>query len=274
MKKTIVALAVMGIGFGAGAAHAQDMVVKLGNVAPLTGTISHLGKDLENGTRLAIEEANAKGVSIGGKKVKFELLGEDDQADPRTGTTVAQRLVDAGVKGVIGHLNSGTSIPASRIYDQAGIPQVSPASTGSSFASLARATFLWMTSSFSGGGSKRTLEGEAQAMGTRAAVRAALEWLAATPGGRALGYDPIAAHLASQFVLKLVPARDGVTVPSSTVAFPMPPRLALEAVRGTLPERAAVRLLAHEGDRPGLEVARDPLEALRRTAEVAAAQVA
>ena len=129
MKKTIVALAVMGIGFGAGAAHAQDMVVKLGNVAPLTGTISHLGKDLENGTRLAIEEANAKGVSIGDKKVKFELLGEDDQADPRTGTTVAQRLVDAGVKGVIGHLNSGTSIPASRIYDQAGIPQVSPAST-------------------------------------------------------------------------------------------------------------------------------------------------
>ena len=129
MKKTIVALAVMGIGFGAGAAHAQDMVVKLGNVAPLTGTISHLGKDLENGTRLAIEEANAKGVTIGDKKVKFELLGEDDQADPRTGTTVAQRLVDAGVKGVIGHLNSGTSIPASRIYDQAGIPQVSPAST-------------------------------------------------------------------------------------------------------------------------------------------------
>ncbi|MFT3760535.1 branched-chain amino acid ABC transporter substrate-binding protein [Thauera sp.] len=127
MKQTIVALAVMTIGLGA--AHAQQ-VVKLGNAAPLTGTISHLGKDLENGTRMAIETVNAQGgADVGGQKVKFELIGEDDQADPRAGTTVAQRLVDAGVKGVVGHLNSGTSIPASRIYDQGGIPQVSPAST-------------------------------------------------------------------------------------------------------------------------------------------------
>lgn len=127
MKKSVVALALIGIGMGA--VHAQEQVVKIGSVAPLTGTIAHLGKDLENGARLAVEEANAKGVTIGGKKVKLELLGEDDQADPRTGTTVAQRLVDAGVKAVVGHLNSGTSIPASRIYDQAGIAQVSPAST-------------------------------------------------------------------------------------------------------------------------------------------------
>jgi branched-chain amino acid transport system substrate-binding protein len=126
MKKTVVAVAIMSIGLGA--AQAQE-VVKLGGAAPLTGTIAHLGKDLENGTRMAIDAANAQGVMIGGKKVKFELVGEDDQADPRTGTTVAQRLVDAGVKGVIGHLNSGTSIPASRIYDQGGIPQISPAST-------------------------------------------------------------------------------------------------------------------------------------------------
>ncbi|MBS0542266.1 MAG: branched-chain amino acid ABC transporter substrate-binding protein [Proteobacteria bacterium] len=113
---------------GLGTAQAQE-VVKLGSAAPLTGTIAHLGKDLENGTRMAVEALNAQGVTIGGKKVKFELIGEDDQADPRTGTTVAQRLVDAGVKGVVGHLNSGTSIPASRIYDQGGIPQISPAST-------------------------------------------------------------------------------------------------------------------------------------------------
>ncbi len=127
MKYSIVALAVMSLGLSA--AHAQT-VVKLGNAAPLTGTISHLGKDLENGTRMAIETVNAAGgADIGGKKVRFELIGEDDQADPRTGTTVAQRLVDAGVKGVIGHLNSGTSIPASRIYHQGGVPQVSPAST-------------------------------------------------------------------------------------------------------------------------------------------------
>ncbi len=127
MKHSIVALAIMSIGLGA--AQAQD-VVKLGNAAPLTGTISHLGKDLENGSRMAVDAINAQGgADIGGKKVKFELIGEDDQADPRTGTTVAQRLVDAGVKGVIGHLNSGTSIPASRIYDQGGVPQISPAST-------------------------------------------------------------------------------------------------------------------------------------------------
>ncbi|MBS0512410.1 MAG: branched-chain amino acid ABC transporter substrate-binding protein [Proteobacteria bacterium] len=126
MKKTVVAFAIMSIGLGA--AQAQE-VVKLGSAAPLTGTIAHLGKDLENGTRMAVEALNAQGVTIGGKKVKFELIGEDDQADPRTGTTVAQRLVDAGVKGVVGHLNSGTSIPASRIYDQGGIPQISPAST-------------------------------------------------------------------------------------------------------------------------------------------------
>ena len=127
MKKTLVAIAIMGMGIGA--ASAADMVVKLGSVAPLTGSISHLGKDNENGARLAVEDANAKGIMIGGKKVKFELMGEDDQADPRTGTTVAQRLVDADVKGIVGHLNSGTTIPASRIYDQAGIPMISPSAT-------------------------------------------------------------------------------------------------------------------------------------------------
>ena len=95
MKRTVVAVALMSIGLTA--VQAQEMVVKLGGAAPLTGNQSHLGKDLENGTRLAIEEANAKGVTIGGKKIKFELIGEDDQADPRTGTTVAQRLVDAEI---------------------------------------------------------------------------------------------------------------------------------------------------------------------------------
>ncbi|MBS0345383.1 MAG: branched-chain amino acid ABC transporter substrate-binding protein [Proteobacteria bacterium] len=126
MKHTLVALAVLGL--GASSAYAQE-VVKLGTAAPLTGTQAHLGKDIENGVRLAIEEYNAKGVTLGGKKVKFEVQAEDDQADPKTATTVAQRLADSGVKGVIGHLNSGASIPASRIYNEAGLPQVSPAST-------------------------------------------------------------------------------------------------------------------------------------------------
>jgi len=105
------------------------VVVKIGQVSPLTGPQAHLGKDNDNGARLAIDELNAKGVTIGGAKVKFELMSEDDQADPKTGTIVAQKLVDARVAGVIGHLNSGTTIPASRIYHDAGIPQISPSAT-------------------------------------------------------------------------------------------------------------------------------------------------
>ena len=108
-------------------------VVKIGHVAPLSGPIAHLGKDNEYGARLAIEELNAKGLSIGGKKVKFELLAEDDAADPKQGTSAAQKLVDQKVQGVIGHLNSGTSIPASKIYSDAGIPQISPSSTNPKF---------------------------------------------------------------------------------------------------------------------------------------------
>ena len=113
----------------AGAASAQDMVVKIGHVGPTSGGIAHLGKDNEMGARMAIDELNAKGVTIGGKKVKFELLAEDDAADPKQGTAVAQKLVDSKVNGVIGHLNSGTTIPASKIYSDAGIPQISPSAT-------------------------------------------------------------------------------------------------------------------------------------------------
>ena len=106
-----------------------ELVVKIGASAPLTGPQAHIGKDNENGTRMAIDEANAKGLTIGGKKARFELLSEDDQTDPKTATIVAQKLVDAKVNGVIGHLNSGTTIPASRIYSDNGIPQISPSAT-------------------------------------------------------------------------------------------------------------------------------------------------
>jgi branched-chain amino acid transport system substrate-binding protein len=108
---------------------AGEMTVKIGQVSPLTGPQAHLGKDNDNGARLALEEINARGLIIGGKKIRFELISEDDQADPKTATIVAQKLVDAQVKGVIGHLNSGTSIPASKIYHDAGIPQISPSAT-------------------------------------------------------------------------------------------------------------------------------------------------
>jgi branched-chain amino acid transport system substrate-binding protein len=113
----------------AGAASAQDMVVKIGHVGPVSGAQAHYGKDNENGARMAIEDLNAKGVTIGGKKVKLELVAEDDAADPKQGTAAAQKLCDAKVAGVVGHLNSGTTIPASAVYNQCGIPHVTPSAT-------------------------------------------------------------------------------------------------------------------------------------------------
>ena len=106
-----------------------EVVVKLGHVAPMTGPQAHLGKDNENGAVLAVEELNAQGLEIGGAKIKFQLLAEDDAADPKQGAIVAQKLVDAKVNGVIGHLNSGTTIPASKLYADAGIPQISGSAT-------------------------------------------------------------------------------------------------------------------------------------------------
>ncbi len=113
----------------AGTASAQEQVVLIGSVAPTTGSDAHMGKDNENGARLAVEEINAKGLTVGGKKIKLQLMAEDDGADPRQATNAATKLVDAHVAAVVGHLNSGTTIPASRIYANAGIPQLSPSAT-------------------------------------------------------------------------------------------------------------------------------------------------
>ena len=113
----------------AAAPPGETLVVKIGHVAPTSGAIAHLGKDNELGAKMAIEDLNAKGLKIGDKTAKFELLAEDDAADPKQGTAVAQKLVDSKVNGVVGHLNSGTTIPASKLYSDAGIPQVSPSAT-------------------------------------------------------------------------------------------------------------------------------------------------
>lgn len=104
-------------------------VVRIGAASPLTGPQAHIGIDIKNGTQLAVDDINASGLSIGGKKVKLELLAEDDEANPTKATTVAQKLVDAKVVGVVGHFNSGASIPASKIYSDAGLVQISPGST-------------------------------------------------------------------------------------------------------------------------------------------------
>jgi branched-chain amino acid transport system substrate-binding protein len=127
-------------------AAAPAQVVKIGFAAPLTGAQAHYGKEMQNGIVLALEEVNAEQPKLGGQPVRFELVSEDDQADPKQGASVAQKLVDARIQGMLGHFNSGTSIPASRIYMEAGIPQIamatSPAYTTQGF----KTTFRAMTS--------------------------------------------------------------------------------------------------------------------------------
>ena len=117
----------------ASAVAQADQTVLIGLAGPLTGPSARIGKDLENGARLAIDQANAKHPKINGEAVTFKLVSEDDQSDPRTAVTVAQRLVDEGVVGVVGHWNTGTSIPAARVYHDAGIAQVAPVATGHAY---------------------------------------------------------------------------------------------------------------------------------------------
>lgn len=126
LKITVVAA----VATVAGAALAQEVqVVKIGHVAPMSGSQAHYGKDNANGSMMAIEDLNAQNIVIAGKKIKFELMAEDDAADPKQGTAVAQKLCDAKVAGVVGHLNSGTTIPAAKIYNDCGIPHVTGAAT-------------------------------------------------------------------------------------------------------------------------------------------------
>ena len=120
----------LGALLAAAGAHAQDaQVVKIAHAGPTSGGIAHIGKDTENGVRMAIDELNAQGVTIGGKKIKFELVAEDDAGDPKQATAVAQKLCDMKVAGVVGHLQSGTTIPASGIYHNCGIPHITTAAT-------------------------------------------------------------------------------------------------------------------------------------------------
>ncbi|WP_429573410.1 branched-chain amino acid ABC transporter substrate-binding protein [Paraburkholderia sp. UCT70] len=104
-------------------------VVKIGVSAPLTGGTAALGKDTENGVRMAIDEANAQHLTVGGQPVQFELDSVDDQGDPRIGVQVAQKLVDDGIAVVIGPLNSGVCLPTSPAYTAAGIPMMLASAT-------------------------------------------------------------------------------------------------------------------------------------------------
>ena len=125
-NRLIGALATLGLAFAlwTSAAASQD-IVKIGFASPLSGSQASYGKDNQNGAQLAIDELNAQGVTIGGKPVSFQLQAEDDQAETKQGPLIAQKLVDAKVAGVVGHFNSGVTIPASRVYNEAGTPQLS-----------------------------------------------------------------------------------------------------------------------------------------------------
>ncbi|RQR33307.1 branched-chain amino acid ABC transporter substrate-binding protein [Burkholderia sp. Bp9142] len=109
-------------------AHA-DQTVTIGYGGPLTGQVAHVGKDAENGVRLAIDDANAAGIKIKGVPVHFVLDAQDDAADPKTAVAIAQKFIDEKVNGVVGHITSGATIPASKAYSNADIPQVSPSAT-------------------------------------------------------------------------------------------------------------------------------------------------
>lgn len=123
-RALLVVLGLIVAGAGAVRAGAAE-VVKIGFASPLTGAQAHYGKDNQNGAQMAIDDLNARGVKIGNTPVRFELVVEDDQADPKVGTVVAQKLIDAGIKAMVGHFNSGVTLPASKLYFDAGIPQLS-----------------------------------------------------------------------------------------------------------------------------------------------------
>lgn len=128
--KNLCCISLMGCAFAySSSALAQEVTVRIGHVGPVSGPQAHYGKDNENGVRLAIDDLNAKKIKIGGKTAKFVLVAEDDAADPKQGTAAAQKLCDMQVSGVVGHLNSGTTLPAARIYSECGIPNVTPAAT-------------------------------------------------------------------------------------------------------------------------------------------------
>lgn len=144
--KLLAAAAAVASSFAFAPAQAADVVVKLGFAAPLTGPQSHYGEDMQNGLNLALEEANKQNIQLDGKTAKFELVSRDDQADPRTAVQVAQQIVDEGVQGVLGHFNSGTTIPASSVYNDAGLPQIAMATSPEYTEQNYDTTFRMMTS--------------------------------------------------------------------------------------------------------------------------------
>ncbi|MDE1956803.1 MAG: branched-chain amino acid ABC transporter substrate-binding protein [Betaproteobacteria bacterium] len=141
MKTRIVVLTLLSAAVSTAYA-AGEVTVTIGSAAPISGPQASFGQDNTNGVRMAINDLNKENIVIGGKKVIWKIDAQDDQADPKQATTVAQKFVDEHANGVVGHLNSGCTFPASRIYNEAGIPVITPSSTDPKIAEQGFKTFF------------------------------------------------------------------------------------------------------------------------------------
>ncbi len=121
----VLGAALAGCGQSGGSA-AAPATIKIGLAGAQTGSDGEIGLSMLNGSKIAIDEWNAKGGVLG---KKIETIALDDEASGQKAVTVAQSLIDAGVVAVIGHFNSGCTIPASRLYNDAKIVEISPGST-------------------------------------------------------------------------------------------------------------------------------------------------
>lgn len=125
MKKIVLFIFIIGIAL-AGCQKKDQNVVRVGIAGPMTGPQAKLGTDFGNGARIAIDEWNEKGGVLG---KKIEVIVGDDAADPKQAVSVANKIVNEGSIGVIGHFNSSCSIPASDVYNRSSVPMITPAST-------------------------------------------------------------------------------------------------------------------------------------------------
>ena len=105
----------------------KENVIKIGMAVPLTGDQAAIGQDEKNAVELAFEEINAEGGVLG-KKIR--LVAMDDKADPKEAVNIARRFAgDRDILAIIGHLNSGCTIAASKVYNEADLAMITPSAT-------------------------------------------------------------------------------------------------------------------------------------------------